>query len=309
MKHWAVTQSSSSTADASIDNDQRYAYRDGGVEVVGGDSDQTVASGASRPGDLVTRSATTDVEMATAAGDVRCGVPAAVDIDPVAGPARPPPRPLVVRIAKDDGLAAKAEDFSESLVSILESVKDNVASFGSLARNSEWFLSLKSDAAKDRMMSAGSLKARGCTFYVRSADKTQFSARVHWAPPFIPNAAIVKVLEETCKVQYITLERSTSKGFDGIPMGIRRLVLTGIKDDIPHTFNIINPKTNKNFELFVTISGRRPMCFKCKQTGHYRSDRFYAPLPEVRGVWPHFRVVRHGEFLFERTSRFDKTQE
>ena len=118
--------------------------------------------------------------------------------------------------------------FSESLVSILESVKDNVASFGPLARNSEWFLSLKSDAAKDRMMSAGSLKVRGCTFYVRSADKTQFSARVHWAPPFIPNAAIVKVLEETCKLQFITLERSTSKGFEGIPTGIRRLVLTGM---------------------------------------------------------------------------------
>ena len=28
MKHWPATQSSSSTADASIDNDERYAYRD-----------------------------------------------------------------------------------------------------------------------------------------------------------------------------------------------------------------------------------------------------------------------------------------
>ena len=189
MKHWPATQSSSSTADASIDNDERYAYRNGGVEVVGGESDQTV--GVPRPGDLVTRPATTDVEMPAVAGDGRCDVLAVVDFDPVVAPARPP---AVRRVAKDDGLAAKAEHFSESLVSILESVKDNVASFGSLARNSEWFLSLKSDAAKDRMMSAGSLKVRGYTFYVRSADKTQFSARVHWAPPFIPNAAIVKVL-------------------------------------------------------------------------------------------------------------------
>ena len=70
------------------------------------------------------------------------------------------------------------------------------------------------------------------------------------------------------------------------PTGIRRLVLTGIKDDIPHTFNIINPKTNENFELFVTISGRRPMCFKCKQTEHYRSECF---TPHCRrcGVYGH----------------------
>ena len=137
-------------------------------------------------------------------------------------------RRSVILSGKQEDRPYVREDFSESLVSILESVKDNVASFGPLARNSEWFLSLKSDAAKDRMMSAGSLKVRGCTFYVRSADKTQFSARVHWAPPFIPNAAIVKVLEETCKLQSITLERSTSKGFEGIPTGIRRLVLTGM---------------------------------------------------------------------------------
>ena len=96
MKHWPATQSSSSTADASIDNDERYAYRDGGVEVVGGESDQTV--GVSRPGDLVTRSATTDVEMPAVAGDGRCDVLAVVDFDPVVAPARPPL--LVVQVVQ-----------------------------------------------------------------------------------------------------------------------------------------------------------------------------------------------------------------
>ena len=76
--------------------------------MVGGDSDQTV--GASRPGDLDTRSATTDVEMPAVARDARCDVPAGVDFDPVVAPARPPPRPPAVhRVAKDDGLAAKAD--------------------------------------------------------------------------------------------------------------------------------------------------------------------------------------------------------
>ena len=39
--------------------------------------------------------------------------------------------------------------------------------------------------------------------------------------------------------------------------GNRRLVLTwfkGLKDDIPHTFNIINPHTNEKFEILVLIS-------------------------------------------------------
>ena len=135
-------------------------------------------------------------------------------------------------------------------------------------------------------MSAGTLKVRGCTFYVRSADKTQFAARVHWAPAFIPNAAIAKVLEESCKVQSIVMETSTCKGFEGIPTGICRLVLAGNKDEIPHVFNIVNTKTSERFELLVTISGRSPMCFKCKQTGHYRIDCF---TPHCRrcGVYGH----------------------
>ena len=60
-----------------------HAYRDDGVEVVRADSDQTVASGASRPGDPDTRSAvTTDGEMLAAAGSVVCDVPPAADVNP-----------------------------------------------------------------------------------------------------------------------------------------------------------------------------------------------------------------------------------
>ena len=156
---------------------------------------------------------------------------------------------------------------------ILECLKIHVASFGPLARNSEWCLTT-SDDAKDLMMSAGTMKVRGCKFYVRSVDKTQFAARVHWAPAFIPNAAIAKVLGESCKVQSIAMETSMCKGFEGIPTGIRRLVLTGVKDEIPHVFTIVNPKTEEKFELLITIPGRSPLCFKCKHTGHYRSECF-----------------------------------
>ena len=103
-------------------------------------------------------------------------------------------------------------------------------------------------------------------------DRTQFPTRVHWAPSYIPDAAITRVLSNYCKVQSITAETSTAKGFEGIPTGIRRLVLTGYKDEVPHTFNIVNPVTGENYELLVIVPGRNPLCFKCKMTGHYRSE-------------------------------------
>ena len=84
-----------STAEASIDGDERYAYRDGGVEVVGGGSAQTVSSGGSGPGDPVTRSV---------AVDARCDAPAAA-VDPVT---LPPPPSASVRVAGDNEVDASA---------------------------------------------------------------------------------------------------------------------------------------------------------------------------------------------------------
>ena len=150
-------------------------------------------------------------------------------------------RRSLILSGKKDGKPYVREDFSECLVEILEgSLKSHVAAFGPLARNSEWCLALKTDAAKDRVLSAGTLKIRGVNFYVRSADRTQFPARVHWAPSYIPDVAITRVLSQYCKVQSIGAETSTAKGFEGIPTGIRRLVLSGDKDEIPHTFHIRN---------------------------------------------------------------------
>ena len=75
-------------------------------------------------------------------------------------------RRSVIVSGKKEGKPFVREDFTDSLVSILENVKENVASFGPLARNSEWFLSLKTDVAKDNMLSAGSMKVRGTIFYI-----------------------------------------------------------------------------------------------------------------------------------------------
>ena len=76
-------------------------YRDGGVEVVGGGSAQTVSSGVSGPGDPVTRSV---VPTRATAVEARCDAPAA-EVDPVT---RPPPPSASVRVAGDNEVDASA---------------------------------------------------------------------------------------------------------------------------------------------------------------------------------------------------------
>ena len=82
-------------------------------------------------------------------------------------------------------------DFLDGLQAVLTgAVNSHVLSFGPLARNNEWYLCLKTDRAKDQLLSVGIIKAKGYTFRVRSADRSQFKVRVHWAPPFLPNETI-----------------------------------------------------------------------------------------------------------------------
>ena len=53
-------------------------------------------------------------------------------------------------------------------------ITDHVLSFGPLSKNNEWFLCLKTEAAKDHLLSAGFMKAKGYSFRIRSTDCYEF---------------------------------------------------------------------------------------------------------------------------------------
>ena len=63
------------------------------------------------------------------------------------------------------------EYFPPSLQSVIGKIPDNVVSFGPLATNNEWHIVLKSEDAKNKLLSAGQLHVNGVVvFWVRSAD-------------------------------------------------------------------------------------------------------------------------------------------
>ena len=113
------------------------------------------------------------------------------------------------------------------------------------------------------MLNAGPVKASGHTFRIRSADRSQFKVRVHWAPPFVPNEAITNILTKHL-IHGISFEKSVSKGFEGVATGVRGLVMSGCKTDIPHIITSCNSKTGESFEMLCTITGRKPICLKCR---------------------------------------------
>ena len=136
------------------------------------------------------------------------------------------------------------------------------------------------------MLLAGTVIAKGVSFRVRSADKTQFVVRVHWAPPFVPTGVITNFLDGYGTVVSVAFDKCTSKGFEGVAMGVRSVVMTGNPKDVPHVMTVCHPKTNQAYEFLLTIRERKPLRLRCRHEGHYRRDCF-TPFCRHHGEYGH----------------------
>ena len=67
-------------------------------------------------------------------------------------------------------------------------------------------------------------------------------------------------------------ERLLLKGFEGVAIGVKSVVMTGDSRDVPHTMLVVNPTICESFELLLVMAGRIPLCLRCRREGHYRRD-------------------------------------
>ena len=158
-----------------------------------------------------------------------------------------------------------------------------------LSKNNDWIVTLNSSDAKDKLKMQGTLEVKGKTFKVRSADKRNFTARVHWAPVYITNSDVRDALSKYAEVSAIKHEMSTDAGFEEVAMGVRTVVMVGDRYQLPHFLPVIDPDTDERWDLLVTIPGRAPLYLKCKHTGHVRRD---CAMPYCRhhGTYGHTTV-------------------
>ena len=123
-------------------------------------------------------------------------------------------------------------------------------------------------------MLAGALKVGkvGQLFRVRSAAKSAFVVKVHWAPPFVSNQHLADMLACHCKVILYVKECCVSDGFQSCATGVRQIMCEGNKSTMPYTLDIVCPFTGETFEILLTIYGRKPICLRCRMEGHIRRD-------------------------------------
>ncbi|XP_060555558.1 uncharacterized protein LOC132716325 [Ruditapes philippinarum] len=103
------------------------------------------------------------------------------------------------------------------------------------------------------------------------------NVRVHWLPVFIPNPTVEAIFRPFGKV--LTVEYDRMKvGSGTFKSGVRlvKMEVTEIeRNKLPHLLRF-----ECGNKALITVAGRPPLCLKCLQIGHYRSN--CANTPKVQ---------------------------
>jgi len=171
----------------------------------------------------------------------------------------------------DEGRPYQRSDFVDGLVE-MGFKSGEIEALGTLRSNKEWDLTCNTVGNKDKLLAARVLKVGQYVGKISSVDKEEFTVRVHWAPYYVQMGAIVERLEAVgAEVLHSEFETSRGTGFlGGCRTLTRSFIVTGVdKETIPHGCQVMCK--NKLIEVLCTVTGRQPMCIRCKQVGHIRA--------------------------------------
>jgi len=137
---------------------------------------------------------------------------------------------------------------------------------------SVWELTFTSIDAADYFVQAGDFSIRDMMATVQGADNQSYRLRLHWIPYYVSNDVFVEALEaKGVKVVSAEFDCATVKGLEHVRTGIRTFTVTTSRPaEVPHLIPFVNGHEER--EALVTMSGRLPLCLRCKQTGHVRQQ-------------------------------------
>ena len=147
---------------------------------------------------------------------------------------------------------------------------------GTRQANHQWFLTFKQGRWVTRLLAQGVLQVSGKTGYISSLDDRTHRMRIHWAPyhlsPMRLTEALKEALPEGASLLSTGWEKSQISGLEHAATLVRYAVIDydGDSADLPHILKL--SQYQESFELLLTIQGRQPICLRCRQVGHMRSQ-------------------------------------
>lgn len=184
----------------------------------------------------------------------------------------PPPGALDIRKRTfefklpEEGKPYQRDDFFE-LTKVIAST--DVLAFGPLRMNNVWNITVSNYEAVQKLHAKGHIKVKGHQIKIDPVFKPTRKLRVHWAKFEYPMEAINKELtSKGLEIVKTGRERSAMQGWGDVVTLVRYVIIKEPGDigQIPHLLEIGRD------QFLVTTPGRQPICLKCRQPGHIRSN-------------------------------------
>ncbi|KAM7312274.1 uncharacterized protein ISCGN_009179 [Ixodes scapularis] len=173
----------------------------------------------------------------------------------------------------------RIEDFRQPLGEA--GVLGEVAKIGSFQMSHVWLLDLKTYAAKQKLL-AGRLAVKGRRCVVVNPYRQEIRIKLHWVSFGVTNDTIQRAFYDYGEVKELAYEKWKVSGFDGVESTTRtvRLVLReGVSlERLPHQLRLGGGM------VLVVVSGRAPVCLRCRRTGHIRRECRAPWCSECRAV-------------------------
>jgi len=172
-------------------------------------------------------------------------------------------------VAPAAGMPYSRMDFYAAVKSVVGQAA--IIGMGQGERNNVWSVTLDSPEARMQLLTADGLTAKDRPIYITGCGKNEYRLVIQCLPIYVPTEMLNERLSGYgLKVLRVQREKTKIDGAD-IYTGIRTMVVeTDDPNKIPHTLPW--SYDGEKGEMFVTMKGRSPLCFRCRLVGHTRKE-------------------------------------
>ncbi|XP_075543962.1 uncharacterized protein LOC142578464 [Dermacentor variabilis] len=162
----------------------------------------------------------------------------------------------------------RAEDFRDALAPL--SLLPEVIALGAYRMSHVWAVTFKDADAAKKIVNIGELKVKNARCLVIDPANRDVRMKLHWLLHSVPDEDVRLAFSPFGKVTDVSRELWRAQGVSDKGSTTRMVTLklnAGVKlDDLPHQVNVAGELA------LVVVSGRPPLCLRCRGTGHIRRD-------------------------------------
>ncbi|KAM7307461.1 hypothetical protein ISCGN_011097 [Ixodes scapularis] len=164
------------------------------------------------------------------------------------------------------GRPYRAIDFRDGLKDAIK--LREVLSLGQFQMSHVWMVTLVSSEAAEMLKAAKELTVKGKKCMVIDPNPKDVKLKLLWLPSYLEDKRIAGALSPFGTVRSVSREKWRVPGMENMETLNREVCLTfhdmTTSEDIPHLLRVAG------IQSLLVMSGRPPLCMRCKKVGHIR---------------------------------------